>query len=430
MNCRSTNRIFNPRNPIIMKTTRSLLTLLAIGLPLAAGTANQNLILPNVSDGSDLALNAAVSQSIQLPPDGRLNYTTINIPAGVSITFLPNAANTPVYLLAQGDVTIDGSIDVSGKAGDALRGGVPGPGGFAGGMPGVNGGAPGDGLGPGAGLAGSADGSIPGGGGAYGTRGGTLCPSIPARSGQTYGSQLLLPLVGGSGGGGGQAQGAGGGGGAILVASSTKIILNGAIYAYGGPLAGTAGGGSGGAVRLLAPTIAGTGSINVIGDGGALAGNCANSAGAGRVRCDMVDRSGFQIYRTPDIAPVPADPLAMPPTPALLGNIAPFTIDQYLPLTFPPVAPALRVVSIGTILVPQDAPAGYTVTLPLNAAASQQVVVQASGFGTPVPVALKLTPASGAAPAEIHDTINDNSTRSITANFPPNTPVTVNVWTR
>ncbi len=413
-----------------MKTTHQLLSLFTLGFALAANAANQNLVLPNVSTGADGALNAAVSQIIQLPPDGRLNYTTINIQAGASVTFLRNAANTPVYLLAQGDVTIDGNIDVSGAAGDALHGGVPGPGGFAGGMPGVNGGIPGDGLGPGAGLAGSADGTIPGGGGAYGTRGGAGCASVPSRNGQTYGSQLLLPLVGGSGGGGGQELGGGGGGGAILVASSTKIILSGWINAFGGYAGvGTQVGGSGGAVRLLAPTIEGSGTIYVDGDYG-VGGICEYRSGAGRIRCDMVERSGFNITRTPNIIPT----LANPPTPALLGNIAPFTIDQYLPLVLPPNLPSLRILSIGGIAVPANADAGYTVTLPLNAAELQPVIVEAANFGVQVPIAIKRTLPSGPSQPATEATIDNSAvnpaTLTLSLPFPANTPVTVNVWTR
>ena len=415
-----------------MKTTQTLLSLFTLALGLGANAANQNLLLPNVSTGADGALNATASQTIQLPDNGQLNFTTINIGPGATITFLRNPANTPVYLLASGNVTIDGTIDVSGKPAMALRGGLPGPGGYAGGMPGVDGGVPGDGLGPGAGLGGSADGTISGGGGAFGTRGGFGCSSAPPRNGPTYGSQLLMPLVGGSGGGGGLVTGGGGGGGALLVAASTKITLNGSIWAYGGSAgSASAGGGSGGAVRLLAPMIEGNGSIAVDGNFGANGfGICVNAAGAGRVRCDMVERTGFNLTRTPDLAPTPANPAAVPPTPALLGDVAPFSIDQYLPITIPLNPPSLRLVSIGGIVVPPDAAAGYTVTLPLNAAASQPVVVEASGFGASVDVTLKLTLANGSSPAEIVDSIGNNTTKSIMATFPPNAPVTLNVWTR
>ena len=96
-------------------------------------------------------------------------------------------------------------------------------------------------------------------------------------------SSDLLPLVGGSGGGGGNggvaacpsgsmgsAGGGGGGGGALLIAANGTITLDGQIEANGGnggaspewPCAKGGAGGSGGAVRLLANTIAGAGTIS------------------------------------------------------------------------------------------------------------------------------------------------------------------------
>jgi hypothetical protein len=98
------------------------------------------------STGADGALNPAVNTVIQLPPSGILNYTTINIPVGVRVTFQKNTLNTPVYLLASGNVTVAGTIDVSGGdstdtgtsgSGNQADDGIPGaggPGGFAGGI--------------------------------------------------------------------------------------------------------------------------------------------------------------------------------------------------------------------------------------------------------------------------------------------------------
>jgi len=58
--------------------------------------------------------------------------------------------------------------------------------------------------------------------------------------------------------------GGGAGGGAILIASSASITINGVITAAGGSGGNYyAGGGAGGAVRLVAPTIEGNGTINV-----------------------------------------------------------------------------------------------------------------------------------------------------------------------
>jgi hypothetical protein len=41
---------------------------------------------------------------LQLPSDGVFNFTTVDIPAGVTVTFSKNTTNTPVYILATGDV--------------------------------------------------------------------------------------------------------------------------------------------------------------------------------------------------------------------------------------------------------------------------------------------------------------------------------------
>ncbi|MGR8921036.1 MAG: hypothetical protein ACU85V_15580 [Gammaproteobacteria bacterium] len=66
-----------------------------------------------ISDGSDGAFNPLASTVIDLPDDGVLNYTSIDIPDGVRVIFRRNAANTPVFLAATGDVSIAGRIDVS-----------------------------------------------------------------------------------------------------------------------------------------------------------------------------------------------------------------------------------------------------------------------------------------------------------------------------
>ena len=93
-----------------------------------------------------------------------------------------------------GDIIVEGTIDVSGGNGNAAIGGPGGPGGFDGGTPGFGGDPPGDGYGPGAGK----HGGTSGGHAAYGGN------PVQANSlnGAPYGSPLLVPLVGGSGGGG------------------------------------------------------------------------------------------------------------------------------------------------------------------------------------------------------------------------------------
>jgi hypothetical protein len=59
---------------------------------------------------------------IQLPPDGVLNFTTVNVASGDIVVLTRNLRNTPVYLLAQGPVTIEGAIDVSCAASITIAG--------------------------------------------------------------------------------------------------------------------------------------------------------------------------------------------------------------------------------------------------------------------------------------------------------------------
>ncbi len=201
------------------------------------------------SNGSDGAFNPTATNTVinmADHPTGIYQYSSVNIPANVTVTFIPNANNTPVYWLVQNGVTINGSVSVSGQSvsGSTTQGGVGGPGGKGGGD-GQNGNSLATaGQGPGGGSA----------GGGHGT--------------YNYGNTFLIPLLGGSGGGGGNnggnvfGGGGGGGGGAILIAASTSITVNGIIYASGGSPGGNAGYGSGGAIRLVASQISGSGLIN------------------------------------------------------------------------------------------------------------------------------------------------------------------------
>src|SRR6185369_2540509 len=89
------------------------------------------------STGADGAFNPTANVTVPLPPSGVFNYTTVNIPAGVTVKFQKNTTNTPVVILASGDVTIAGTIDLNGgnaenvsnSAGTGLPG-LGGPGGY------------------------------------------------------------------------------------------------------------------------------------------------------------------------------------------------------------------------------------------------------------------------------------------------------------
>ena len=239
------------------------------------------------SDGSYGALNITTvgTNIVTMPVDGVFRCTTINVATNCTLTFAPNALNTPVYLLAQSNIVINGIIDVSGADGQT-NGSVPtipGPGGFSGGAVGATAGS---GQGPGGGLA--PPGQTYGEGGSFGTKGFLIGGSNT----NSYGNFLLVPIIGGSGGAGifafSSPISGGGGGGALLLASSTNILLTGQIRIRGGNGAGNgiySGGGSGGAVRFVAPIIQISGVIDVSGGiNPVLPSACYG--GNGRVRID------------------------------------------------------------------------------------------------------------------------------------------------
>ena len=264
---------------------RKLFLLLIFLLIVVISNANA---FTSESTGTDGELNVTTDTQLQLPPDGVFNFTTVTIQSLKKLTFQKNANNTPVYILATGNVTIAGTIDISGvSVGCVPTPGAGGPGGYGGGYGGPEGEPGGKGLGPGGGEGGSDDGSfLRGGGGGYGTAGG----SWQADGGPSYGNVNIVPVIGGSGGGGSfGAQGhngyAGpGGGGAIVIASSGTINISGSIDAEGGETtcADWGGNGSGGAIKLMANYISGSGTL--LAKGGYP--TRGNYGGSGRIRLE------------------------------------------------------------------------------------------------------------------------------------------------
>lgn len=307
------------------------------------------------------AFTTTVNTTIQLPPNGILDYTTFTVPQGLTVKFARNANNTPVIIRTSGNVLIEGTIDVnggsaiaSGTAGDGVLGddgqpGIGGPGGYDGGYGGRSplfGGAPcqpgGAGKGPGGGQAATfctgndnwRGGN--GGGAAYGTVEGV--PGWAASGGTVYGQTSILPLVGGSGGGGGAGggnyNGAGGGGGAggILIASSGTIIIGknsvggaGRIFADGGSgganggdgCGGGGGGGSGGSIRLVAETLTRVYDGWIGARRGTGGGSCYSNGGYGgygriRLEANATNWSGYTdpgySFSTPGKVLVPNNP--------------------------------------------------------------------------------------------------------------------------
>jgi hypothetical protein len=162
---------------------------------------------PSGSTGTDgnLIVNTPGVTVYTTPPVGGgsvYNFNTIQIAAGstLKLSGLPFAA--PIYFLAQGLVTIAGTLDVSGANGSqpgapVQNSGftVPGAGGYGGGAGAFAGGPALPGLGPA--------------GGAIYMNGGLPCPEGGSGGGFT-GDVFLVPLVGGPGGGGGYDSGGAG----------------------------------------------------------------------------------------------------------------------------------------------------------------------------------------------------------------------------
>jgi hypothetical protein len=278
------------------------------------------------SNGSDGAFNPTATNTIinmADHPNGVYQYTSVNIPSSVTVTFTPNANNTPVVWLVQNSVVINGTVDVSGQAANGSQGGIGGPGGWAGGSGGVLG-TPGQG--PGGGTT-SAGGNF---------------------SGQyNYGNAFLVPLLGGSGGGGtvsGGNGGGGGGGGAILIAASGTITLKGYITSDGGNGGGnwygTSGGGSGGAVRLVASQITGSGWLNTVGGNGMIRFDAYQNAYSGGANGTMSQGSQFIIIPSAGQLPqltvisVAGVPVSASPTGELVTPDAVLSAQQNNPIPF------------------------------------------------------------------------------------------------
>ncbi|MFO0747732.1 MAG: Ig-like domain-containing protein [Myxococcota bacterium] len=123
---RTTMEIANMTNVI----SRLAITLLAVA---AAPTA---LAYDSGSTGADGAFEPTSSTTVTVPTSGRFDFTSIHIPAGVTVRF---AGAGPVTLLASGDVLVEGVLDLRGGASQAgvgpfvALGGAPGPGGSWGG---------------------------------------------------------------------------------------------------------------------------------------------------------------------------------------------------------------------------------------------------------------------------------------------------------
>src|SRR2546426_375204 len=128
-----------PRWRVIMHRLR-LLGMVSILAAFFEGSPALGQTFNSGSTGVDGAFAPTSHPPLQSPPSGVLNSPTKNIPAGITVTFARNKTNTPVTMLAGGNVVIAGTVDVSGgRGGDGLsgtslglNGGPGGPGGFDG----------------------------------------------------------------------------------------------------------------------------------------------------------------------------------------------------------------------------------------------------------------------------------------------------------
>jgi hypothetical protein len=296
-------------------------------------------------------------------PDNVCNFTTVNIPAGVTVNMRASKLREQsVVWLVQGAVTIAGTLNLSGANGypagsqSNLRiPSEPGPGGYAGGV-GADETSPNEsGAGPGGELNGN---------GSY------------ARGDKVYGNSMLVPLRGGSGGAGdGSSIGGGGGagGGAIQIVSCASITIPGSITANGGVGIGVGGApngsasgytGSGGAIHLEAPTVTVTGSVYALGLG-TLDTPIQSDFGDGWIRIDSTSSS-----LTGQILPIPiAGPLFNVPLPTAV--------------------PTVSITSIGGVTVPSSPTGSFTAPdVTINAANGVPVGIAA----TNIPAGTVVTP--------------------------------------
>lgn len=385
------------------------------------------------STGADGPLDVTpATPRLDVPANGVFNFTTINVRAGATLRFNRNSLNTPVYLLATGDVEVEanGTIDVSGGLGTTTTAGEGGPGGFDGAKPPPLLEEPGRGQGPGGGLGLVVDSQFDKNPGAYSSQGRRF-QGLPDRMGVVYGSPLLVPLVGGSGGGAvrdpvtSEVFGGGGGGGAILMASSTQVTIDGRVLARGGAflirirpgqaLAFFWNPGSGGAIRLVAPSVKGRGFLDVGGGPWHDAGveSALSYGGNGRIRIDAIYKDDIAFIYGGDKA---------------LGGS--FVSSGRFLSVFPPNLPTVRVATVGGVAIAQDP---VDVTLPFPSSPDQPIRIDGTNVFGVATLALVLIPESGE-PIPYSVSVDGGATHSFTttinATFPINMPTRILAWLR
>ncbi len=136
----------------------ALLVLDASGQTFNSGSTGTDGALTYATPGTYMFDPKAFNPALDPDGDGVFNFTTISIATGVTVKFSGDVYSAPVIWLAQGAVTISGTLDLSGQNGFAASNTtqrtntIPGSGGYAGGYPAVGNNAAGAGLGPGGGI--------------------------------------------------------------------------------------------------------------------------------------------------------------------------------------------------------------------------------------------------------------------------------------
>jgi hypothetical protein len=380
----------------------AFLCLALVGLPAATPpTQAQAVSTGSTGADGDLSLTApglvifdpkASNPPLDIDGDNIFHFRTITIGAGVTVRLAGDRLNGPVVWLATGAVQIDGTIDLNGANGQTKQEvvttgsrlpAVPGAGGFSGGV-GIGAttqSLPQPGSGPGGGGAAM---NSHGAGASYATDGHK--PSSPD-PGPLYGNDFIVPLIGGSGGGGAGRNdyppstgtsfsgGGGGGGGALLIASDVSITVAGSITANGGHGDRFSGGGSGGAIRLVAPTIGGGGSLLAQrggGDGAMQYGTGQGFGGLGRIRLEALQHA-FTGSSNPE---------------ARRGAPAPLHLDQ--------ARPWLRIVSVANAAVPAVPRADFgSPDATISSNSELDVTIEARGVPTGTLVTLVVLPETG-----------------------------------
>jgi hypothetical protein len=266
------------------------------------------------------------------------HYSSVNITSG-TVSFKNNASRAPVVWLVNGDVNISntGAMDLRTEEGVGKQ---PGPGGFRTGH--WNNGAD-VGFGPGGGAQSGVSGS-------YATLGGNTSSDL------TYGSERIIPLIGGSGGYNAP------GSGAILIAATGNITVNGAIHAEAFT-------GSGGSIRLIADSLLGNGTVYAY--------KRAGAGGDGRIEFETNATAASLV-----VLPVPV--AGPPPNPVVLWPSA--------------AASSTRIVSIGGITLSADPKASFNSAADaapdISPGAPVDVIIETKNVATTSVVNLRVGPLS------------------------------------